>query len=117
MGRITPGRVLAGVASVGGTEVARAVNKDAGNVASTAYTGGVSGVVDKTAGATDGVPNIAGSAVGGFPDPAKAAAAAAANADQEDALNRVKRRAATLLTGGLGDSSAAPVVKKSLLGS
>ena len=117
MGKITPGGVLAGVASVGGTEVARAVNKDAGDMASTAYTGGVSGVVDKAAGASDGVPNIAGSVMGEFPDAAKAAAAVAANADQEDALNRVRRKAATLLTGGLGVSDAAPVAKKTLLGS
>lgn len=85
--------------------------KDAGTFGATSVTG----MTGKAA--NDGVPDLAGMNAGQFPDSVKAAAAAAAQNDDEDPLTRVRRRAATLLTGGLGVSDAAPVVKKSLLGS
>lgn len=53
---------------------------------------------------------------GQFPDTVKAAAAAAASDDKEDPLARIRRRASTLLTGGLGVTDNAPVQRKTLLG-
>lgn len=123
MGKISPTRIALAAGTMGLSEQLRAgMNLAKGSnpvdAVANAATFGASDAVGVTGkAAADGLPNLAGAAMGAFPDAAKAAAAAAVNADEEDALTRVKRRAATLLTGGLGVSDAAPVARKTLLGS
>lgn len=112
MGKATKtfARVVTGVATGGLSEVARAAG--GGRVVDKVEQGFTPGL-DKVAGVTQEPKPPVLSESDNIVEQAKNSAVS----DTENPLERIRKRARTLLTGGLGVQENAPVQRKSLLGS
>lgn len=119
---VTNAAARAGAAVITGglseTSVGKKILKPVSDIGATIATGGLSKIAAVSS-PGEPVPDFAGQAAGTVAATTKdqiTKTTEAALADTEDPFDRIKKRSKTLLTGGLGVSDAAPVVRKTLLG-